>query len=87
MGRPCFIAVLLFPDAPVHWVVAVARNGVSSAVLHFDQPVVAVVLVAGGLGAFGLLRAVAIGVVGVADGAAVVTLSLSCWLQLHPHGD
>src|SRR6218665_1848502 len=70
-GSPLLIAVLLFPDAPVHWVVAVARNGVSSAVLHFDQPVVAVVLVAGGLGAFGLLRAVAIGVVGVADGAAV----------------
>src|SRR6218665_369752 len=70
-GLSLFVAVLLFPDAPVHWVVAVARNGVSSAVLHFDQPVVAVVLVAGGLGAFGLLRAVAIGVVGVADGAAV----------------
>jgi len=53
------IAVLFFPNAPVQRVVAVTGNQIIVAVLDFNQPVLRVIGIAGGLAGFGLLGQVA----------------------------
>ena len=79
-GVALSVSIAFFPQPAVLGVVSIPRYESSAVVLHFDESVVAVVAVLGGLASRLLLREVAVLVVAVAGDAALSALP---WPYLH----